>query len=90
MIFSALNTTGMLNETLILVMSDHGGYHRQHGYFNEENVFIPALFIGPNVKQNTKLSQYISIMDFPSTVLNALGLESGKHMRGRPIEEIYH
>lgn len=88
-ILDTLNATGILNQTLIMIMSDHGGYRNSHGYFNEENIFIPALFIGPCVKPNSKLTRYISIMDFVPTGLNALGLDCGREMRGWPVQEIY-
>lgn len=31
----------------------------------------------------------VSTLDVPVTVLNALGIEKGKFMRGRVLEEIY-
>ena len=31
----------------------------------------------------------VSTLDMPVTVLNALGIEKGKFMRGRVLEEIY-
>ena len=49
-------------------------------------------FAGPGVK-NVDLDTFeyrdISSLDMPVTVLNALGIEPGKYMRGRVLEEIY-
>lgn len=88
-LLKALDESNMLNTTLIMVTSDHGGYRTYHGHFNEENIFIPALFLGPGVRRGAKLNQFIGIMDFAPTALNALGLQPGVHMRGHIVKEIY-
>lgn len=54
---------------------------------------LPTLFhLGPGVK-NVNLENFefadVSTLDMPVTVLNALGIEKGKFMRGRVLEEIY-
>jgi predicted AlkP superfamily pyrophosphatase or phosphodiesterase len=89
MILDALDESGMFNDTLIMVLSDHGGFRHSHGYFNQENIFIPALFLGPGVRRSATLTRYISIMDFTPTGLNALGLRPTDEMRGKIVEEIY-
>ena len=85
----ALRESHILNNTLIMITSDHGGYRKVHGHFNEENIFIPALFLGPGVRRGASLSNFISLVDFAPTALNALGLEPGVQMRGHVIKEIY-
>ena len=50
-------------------------------------------FLGPGVK-NVNLEDSlkycdVSTLDMTVTVLNALGIEKGKYMRGRVLEEIY-
>ena len=85
----ALQESNMLNTTLIMITSDHGGYRKFHGHFSEENIFIPALFLGPDVRKGASLTNFISLVDFGPTALNALGLQPGAHMRGHVIKEIY-
>ena len=50
------------------------------------------VFPGPGVK-NVNMDDLrfadVSTLDMPVTVLNALGIEKGKFMRGRVLEEIY-
>ena len=52
-------------------------------------MFIPALFMGPEVKSGTTISNYVTDKDFAPTALNALGLQPGKYMIGRVVEDIY-
>ena len=52
-------------------------------------MYIPALFMGPRVKQNYRITNYTTDKDFAPTALNALGLHPGKYMVGKVVEEIY-
>lgn len=52
-------------------------------------MYVPALFMGPGVKQGYQIAGYTSVKDFAPSALNALGLQPGKHMQGKLVEEIY-
>ena len=90
MIFKALNQSSILDKTLIMLTADHGGYEFGHGLFDECNMYIPALFMGPGVKKGYKIPDYTTDKDFAPTALNALGLKQGEFMVGRVVEEIYN
>ncbi|XP_028405180.1 uncharacterized protein LOC114527671 [Dendronephthya gigantea] len=84
----------MLDETIVVIIADHGGYRNGHDWtppFIAE-VHVPLLFKGPGIK-NVDMDKLdyrdISSLDMPVTVLNALGIEPGKYMRGRVLEEMY-
>ena len=67
-------------------------YHRygfEHGQFDEVCMYIPALFMGPQVKKGYQISGYTTDKDFAPTALNALGLHPGEYMVGKVVEEIY-
>ena len=99
-IFNALTTTKtstgkpMIDETIVVIVADHGGYKSSHGWVPPfiAEVHVPLLLLGPGIK-NVDLDNFeyrdISSLDMPVTVLNALGVEPGKYMRGRVLEEIY-
>ena len=52
-------------------------------------MYIPALFMGPKVKNSYQITSYTTDKDFAPTALNALGLQPGKYMVGNVVEEIY-
>ena len=79
----------MLNQTLVMLTADHGGFGGGHGLFDESNMFIPALFWGAGVKPGLTISRYVTDKDFAPTALNAIGLQPGKFMVGRVVEDIY-
>ena len=67
-------------------------FHRyafDHGPFNEANMYIPVLFMGPKVKKGHHITNYTTVKDFAPTALNALGLQPGRYMDGNVVEEIY-
>ena len=72
-----------------MVTADHGGFRSGHGDFSEADMFIPALFMGPGVIPGTAIKSYVTDKDFAPTALNALGLQPGKYMVGRIVEDIY-
>ena len=45
--------------------------------------------MGPQVKQGYTMKEYTSITDVAPTALNALGLQPGKYMIGKVLEEAY-
>ena len=89
-IFDGLTTAGIMNDTLVVLTADHGGYRYSHGDFNEICMYIPALYMGPGVKAGYTIGNYTTDKDFAPTVLNALGLQPGKYMVGHVVEEIYN
>eukprot|EP00054_Salpingoeca_dolichothecata_P031821 m.264715 g.264715 ORF g.264715 m.264715 type:complete len:310 (+) comp28163_c0_seq1:70-999(+) len=87
--FESLISAGIIQDTLVIVTADHGGWRHEHGLFNEACMYIPALFWGPGVKAGFKDPVYVTDADFAPTALNALGLQPGEFMQGRILEEIY-
>lgn len=53
-------------------------------------MYIPALFMGPGVKQGYQIAGYTNDEDFAPSALNALGLQPGKYMVGKVVQEIYN
>ena len=58
--------------------------------FDEICIRIPILLMGPHVKQGYTIGGYSSNTDVAPTALNALGLNPGKYMIGKVLEEVYY
>jgi predicted AlkP superfamily pyrophosphatase or phosphodiesterase len=73
-VYAAYEAAGVINETLFIVTSDHGGIHTSHGDDSPEemNVFFGAA--GHNVNKVTLSG--ISIQDIPAIICHALGAKS--------------
>ncbi|MEO7274022.1 MAG: sulfatase-like hydrolase/transferase [Vicinamibacterales bacterium] len=78
----ALRTTGRLDDTLVVVTSDHGeglGDHGEatHGYFAYESTLrVPLVIRGPGVKPGTQLQGVARMIDLLPTVLELTGSPS--------------
>lgn len=88
-VMAALAGAGLLNDTLVILTADHGGFRDNHGDFNEANIFVPVLLRGPGVRRGHALSRYVSNRDIAPSMLHALGLLPGQYMVGRVLEEAF-
>jgi hypothetical protein len=79
-------------ETLLIVVSDHGGGgafgSHLHGSATDADTLIPMILWGSHVAR-AELGG-ASILDVPATVLWALGLRPPAHYEGRVLLEAFH
>jgi hypothetical protein len=88
-LYEALERSGMVETTLIIVSADHGGHNRVHSGAKPIDREIPWIACGPGVREDHKLADEISTMDTAATALYALGLPIHPEMEGRPRLEIF-
>lgn len=86
----ALKSLGMLDETILLFTSDHGSHFKTRNdeykrSCHDSCVRIPAMLSGPGFKAGGQISQLISLVDLPPTLLDAAGLPVPDSMEGRSI-----
>lgn len=77
------------NNTLFVIMSDHGSLYLGNRYFNDHRRFqIPLLFFGPALKANLKGTTNHQIgnhFDFPATLLTMLHLPTKEFVFSRNL-----
>jgi hypothetical protein len=82
----------LTEETLLMVVSDHGGGgsfgSHQHGSASDEDVLIPMLLWGPRVVAGADAGA-ASILDAAPTLLWALGLAPPSGYQGRALTEVF-
>ena len=86
-IYRAYEEAGVLDDTLFIVTSDHGGIANTHGGASPEemNVFFGAA--GHNVN-NVTLKE-ICIQDIPAIIACALGIEAPPHWVSRVPKDLF-
>ena len=76
------------HETLLIVVSDHGGGgaygSHLHGSDSDVDVLIPMMLWGSRVASGSSLGS-ASILDVPATALWALGLRAPSHYQGKAL-----
>ncbi|HTM50744.1 MAG TPA: sulfatase-like hydrolase/transferase [Bryobacteraceae bacterium] len=85
-----LEQSGELDNTLIVVTSDHGmPFPRVKGQIYEHGFHIPlAIRWGKNIKPGRVIDDFINTRDFAPTFLEAAGLEPGGTMTGKSFMNI--
>lgn len=98
----ALEATGILSQTLVILTADHGGENFTHGFTDTLCMYTPLFFMGPSVKQNFSIpcptlgyncyqagAKNVRSLDLPATALFALGLQQPDYWIGQPLTSIY-
>lgn len=89
----ALDTEGILDETIILFTSDHGNHFRTRNSeykrsCHEAAVRVPAIFRGPGFNNGRRIREPVSLVDIPPTLLDFAGIEPPDTMEGRSIRPL--
>jgi len=90
-LFNELRKHGLLDETLMTVMADHGeslGAHGEntHGVFlYDETLHVPLLIKLPLQHGGKKVETRAGLVDVAPTILAAAGFEVPKEMQGRSL-----
>jgi arylsulfatase A-like enzyme len=86
--FAWLRTEGLLDESLIVVTSDHGEEFQEHGgllhgrqHF-QESLRVPLLVAGPGVPAGVVVTEPVDGVDVTPTLLGVMGLETSQPRDG--------
>ena len=88
-VLSALESAGMLDNTLIVYSSDHGDHIGERGLwwkhtFFDESVKVPLVMRLPGVlPSGESRKQVVNLIDLSQTLLEAMGAETLPHADGR-------
>ncbi len=88
-IYQALERSGLIDETLVIVSADHGGHNHNHSGALLSDRNIPWIAVGPGVRKGYSIRGTISTMDTAATALSVLGLQPLTRIAGKPVNEIF-
>jgi arylsulfatase A-like enzyme len=86
-----LKRQGQLDDTLIIVTSDHGEAFGDHGVFGHstsvylDQVAVPLVMLGAGVPAGRVVGDPVSLRDLPATVLDRLGLGEAAPLPGHSL-----
>ena len=92
-VIEAVQKAGIIDSTYIILTSDHGAGYKtyDHGFsVNDENLLVPWIIVGPNVKQNHEIQSEVKNADTMPTIFHAMGLKSNALWRSIPILEVFN
>lgn len=84
-ILQAVKDAGIEDESLIMIVADHGGIGYGHGGYSWEEMTVPFILYGKNIRKGFEIQQQTYMYDVAPTVAYALRLDVPNAWRGRPI-----
>lgn len=87
-IIASLKHENMLEDSVIIFSSDHGGLEKGHGGKTLLEVEIPWIIYGPNIPANGKLDKSIVTYDTAATIAHILNLEIPDFWRGKTAVDL--
>ena len=89
-IFDALKSLGLADETIVMYTSDHGCHFKTRNSeykrsCHESSVHVPTAFVGPGFDGGGQISEMVSLIDLPPTLLDAACIAVPEMMQGRSI-----
>ena len=88
-IIEATKQAGMYDDTIFMVVSDHGGIGTGHGSTSMSEMEAPLVFFGKGIKKGHKIQSSVVRYDTAPTIARILGAEAPAVWRGKVIEEIF-
>jgi arylsulfatase A-like enzyme len=89
-VLGALKRNGLLNNTVVILATDHGDYLGDHGLigkasFYEAAIHIPMVIQGPGLPVGQVSDDLVEVRDITTTMLAAAGMAIPQHMDSRPL-----
>ncbi|MBI4602145.1 MAG: alkaline phosphatase [Planctomycetes bacterium] len=85
----ALRDAGMLEKTVVLVTSDHGGVGKGHGGATLAELEIPWIVAGPGIAAGKEVKTHVNTYDTAATIAHLLGLTPPEAWIARTVSEAF-
>jgi predicted AlkP superfamily pyrophosphatase or phosphodiesterase len=73
----------------VIIHADHGGHERTHGTENPDDMIIPWMIMGPNIRQNYVIQAPVSLLSTAPTIAHSLGIIPHDDWEGLVVEEVF-
>lgn len=80
---------GLPEEYTVLVQADHGGHDRSHGTELDEDMTIPWMIAGPEIRRGHAISSPVSLLETAPTLARILGVPVHEDWEGVCVEEVF-
>jgi hypothetical protein len=88
-VMNAVKETGILDETIFIITSDHGGINKGHGGKTMQEMETPFIISGKNIKKGHEIQASMMQFDVAATVAAIFKLKQPQVWIGRPIMEVF-
>jgi predicted AlkP superfamily pyrophosphatase or phosphodiesterase len=88
-IIEAVKNAGILDETIFIITSDHGGINKGHGGKTIREMETPFIISGKNIKKGMLFDESMMQFDIASTIAYIFDLKQPQVWIGRPMTQIF-
>ena len=88
-IVNAVKDAGIMDETVIMVVSDHGGIEKGHGGKTMSEMQTPIVFYGKGIKKGFVIPESTMIYDISGTLAYMLSVDQPQVWIARPIKSVF-
>ena len=85
MVVDATKEAGIYDETLFMIVADHGGKGFDHGHETLQGNEVPFILFGPSVKIGYEIPAAVNLYDVAATSAYALNAEMPQVWEGKPV-----
>lgn len=89
MVLQAVKDAGIEDESMIMVVADHGGIGYGHGGQSWEEMTVSFILYGKGIKKGYEIQEQTYMYDVAPTIVFALGLEAPYAWTGRPMKTAF-
>jgi arylsulfatase A-like enzyme len=88
-IVKAIDGAGISQESVLVITADHGGHGKTHGGKKPEDMLIPWIAWGKNVKRGLIITERVMTCDTAATALWLLGVPVPEAFDGKPVTSAF-
>ncbi len=88
-IMQAVKDAGMWDNTIFILTADHGGINKGHGGQTLQEMQIPFVICGKNVKSGMQINDCMMQYDCAATIADIFGLQRPQSWRGVPAYSVF-
>jgi arylsulfatase A-like enzyme len=94
-LFQELRKQGLLENTLVIVTSDHGEHFEERGFSGHgvslyrREIHVPLLIFPPAVHVQRVVSQPVSLCELPATIVEIVGLAAQSPFPGQSLSRFF-
>ena len=88
-IVAAVKKAGIYEKTIFILTADHGGINKGHGGKTMQEMQIPFIISGPQVKNGHHITSSVMQFDTAATLAYIFGVTPPQVWIGRPVKEAF-
>jgi len=86
-LIETVEALGWVERTAILVTADHGGHEKLHGTEMDDDILVPWVLWGAQVRRGRVLGSAVDLRDTCTTLAHLLGLPPSPEWEGKVVTE---